>query len=178
MKKRTYQGPNFGFIYKDYEAFMEASGKEVCYIPEFLDNTSLEGVEYIDEKHGYTRFDIERLCKDHGFDTAMVFEMLDWQSPETLIGELAEQEEEYQEVWKTKRMKDLKKIQKSRRLRKLFIRSFKMCLHSCGEILVGNVSDKTIFHRFEEQGYWSGVRYNIHFDMDLGFEYEQRRFGQ
>ena len=70
------------------------------------------------------------------------------------------------------------KIYKSKRLRAKFIEAFKAELEACGEILIGDPTDQYIFDVFKRQGYWSGVRYNIHFDEEMGFEYEERRFGR
>jgi len=70
------------------------------------------------------------------------------------------------------------KYYKSKRLRAQFIEGFKAELEACGETLLGDPTDQYIFDVFKTQGYWSGVEYNIHFDEDLGFEYEKRRFGR
>jgi len=64
----------------------------------------------------------------------------------------------------------------NRLFRKRFIKAFKKCLEECNEILIEPISNKRILEVFETQGYWSGVHYNISFDHDLGFSYEQRRF--
>jgi hypothetical protein len=71
---------------------------------------------------------------------------------------------------------NLDRIKSDKDLKKKFIEAFYECAEDCNEIIIGDPIEQ-IFNCFETQGYWSGVRYNISFDMDLGFEYEQRRFG-
>jgi hypothetical protein len=101
---------NDGVIYKDREAF--ETGKGVCYIPEFgFDNSDengstlfefyakeavaseLEGNSYV-ATGGYTRTDLEVLCEETNFDSEDFFEHLDWMSPETLMNEWLDDEEE------------------------------------------------------------------------------------
>jgi hypothetical protein len=85
--ERTIQGFNNGIIFKDYEAYKK--GDEVCYISEFAtDKTILTEQEA--RKVGFTRYQLEALCTPYGLDTDFVFELLDWQSPESLIPELIE----------------------------------------------------------------------------------------
>jgi hypothetical protein len=68
-------------------------------------------------------------------------------------------------------------IRKSPGLRKMFHQSFLKELEACQEELMQPMPVNRIIDIFETQGYWSGTYYNIHFDFDLGFSYEQRRFG-
>ena len=102
---------NDGVVYKDREAF--ESGEGVCYIPEYgFENESenmgplfefdakenvaseLEGNSYIGIS-GYTREDLEDLCRGTNFDAEDFFNHLDWMYPETLINEwLSDKEEE------------------------------------------------------------------------------------
>ena len=92
--RREIQGDNLGFIFKSYDNFV--SGKGVCYLPEFIVGVDDEE-EWVDEKWGYTRENLECLCVHHGWDKAMawdLFESLDWQHPSTLILEWNELREE------------------------------------------------------------------------------------
>ena len=63
-----------GYVYKDPNAF-ESKSSEVCYIPELCD-----------EK--YTFADILDICKGNEEIARIVFEVIDWQSPETYYEEL------------------------------------------------------------------------------------------
>ena len=58
-----------------------------------------------------------------------------------------------------------------------FIQGFYDMIDSLGETILGEPTDFYIINIFKEHGYWSGVAYNIFFDFEFGFEYEQRRFG-
>lgn len=101
---------NDGVIYKDEEAFNTGIG--VCYIPEYrFDNTDenmgplfefdakesvaseLEGNSYT-ATEGYTRGDLEALCRGTGCDAQELFEHLDWMCPETLLDEWTRDDEE------------------------------------------------------------------------------------
>lgn len=92
--KREIQGHNNGFIFKSYDNFKK--GDEVCYIAEyayngsFVDDTSV----FLDESFGYTRQDLEKLCEGTTIDVEYLFELLDWQSAETLLNELTSNERE------------------------------------------------------------------------------------
>lgn len=70
--KREYFGQ--GWIVKDEEAFLHFPDK-VCYVPELSDE-------------GYTRQDFLDMCNGQEDVAAMLFEMVDWQSPETLLNEM------------------------------------------------------------------------------------------
>ena len=101
---------NDGVVYKDEEAFK--SGKGVCYINEYgFDNSeenarelfefrAKEGVASDLEENGYTttegytRADLEALCEGTSTDVTDLFEHLDWQSPEILVNEWLDDEEE------------------------------------------------------------------------------------
>lgn len=65
-------------------------------------------------------------------------------------------------------------IKNNRRLKKCFRTAFNQALYECNEILIGKVSTDYIINRFEIQGYWSGVKSNIFFTPELGFESESR----
>jgi hypothetical protein len=91
LYERSIQGFNGGYIYKSYEEYLK--GDQVCYIPEFateLDTLTEEEAREV----GYTRFQLEELCAPYDIDTDYLFELLDWQSPETLIDELASYDHE------------------------------------------------------------------------------------
>ena len=101
---------NDGVVYKDKNAF--GSGEGVCYIPEYgFDNSrenmgelfefaakesvasELEDNSYV-ATEGYTREDLEMLCKGTQYDAEDLFDHLDWMSPETLLDEWIREEEE------------------------------------------------------------------------------------
>ena len=63
-----------GWIVKDEEAFLHYPDK-VCYVPELSDE-------------GYTRQDFLDMMGGQEEFATMLFEMVDWQSPETLKNEL------------------------------------------------------------------------------------------
>ena len=71
-------------------------------------------------------------------------------------------------------------IRRNSRLRTKFREAFLSELESCNEILINpdEVTTEHILDTFERQGYWSGVKYNIFFTPELGFEYEERRLGK
>ena len=68
-----------GFVFKDEEAFLHCPDK-VCYVPELFDE-------------GYTRQDFLDMCYGQEEMADMLFEMVDWQSPETLQNELFDMQE-------------------------------------------------------------------------------------
>ena len=101
---------NEGVVYKNREAFETGDG--VCYIPEYgFDNkdenngplfefsakeavaSDLIGNRYV-ATDGYTRADLDMLCKGTGYDAEELFDHLDWMSPETLMDEWLEDDEE------------------------------------------------------------------------------------
>ena len=77
-------------------------------------------------------------------------------------------------------------IRQDNELKILFFISFRTVLRECGETLLGfsdpaedvNVDADYVLNIFEKQGYWAGLRYNIFFDYENGFEYEERSFGR
>lgn len=100
---------NDGVVYKNQEAF--ETGKGVCYIPEYgFDNenenasslfefyakeaiaSQIEGNSYV-ATDGYTREDLEILCKEANCNATDLFDHLDWMSPETLMNEWIAEEE-------------------------------------------------------------------------------------
>lgn len=63
-----------GWIFKDEEAFLHHP-ERVCYVPELSDAA-------------YTRQDFLAMCNGQEELAEFLFEMVDWQSPETLKSEL------------------------------------------------------------------------------------------
>ena len=63
-----------GWIFKDEEAFLHHP-ERVCYVPELSDE-------------GYTRQNFLDMCNGQEEVAALLFESVDWQSPETLLNEL------------------------------------------------------------------------------------------
>ena len=63
-----------GWIFKDEEAF-RLYPERVCYVPELSDE-------------GYTRQDFLAMCNRQEEVATLLFESVDWQSPETLLNEL------------------------------------------------------------------------------------------
>ena len=101
---------NTGVVYKNQEAF--DAGEGVCYIPEYaFDNadenmgslfefdakervgSDLEGNTYV-ATEGYTREDLEDLCRGTGYHAEDLFNHLDWMYPETLLEEWFRDDEE------------------------------------------------------------------------------------
>lgn len=104
---------NEGVVYKDENAF--ETGEGVCYIPEYgFENndensgplfefsakeavaSELEGNSYV-AIQGYTREDLEDLCRGTGYDVEDLFDHLDWMYPDTLIDEWLNDDEEQEE---------------------------------------------------------------------------------
>ena len=105
---------NEGVVYKDENAF--ETGEGVCYIPEYdFDNvdentttlfefyakkavaSELEGNSYV-ATYGFTREDLEDLCRGTGYDAEDFFHHLDWMHPETLMDEWLSDDEEQEET--------------------------------------------------------------------------------
>lgn len=105
---------NEGVVYKDKEAF--ETGRGVCYINEYgFDNddendgplfefdakeavaSELEGNSYV-ATEGWTRADLESLCEGTNYDVEDLFHHLDWMSPETLLDEWLDDDEEQEEL--------------------------------------------------------------------------------
>ena len=89
-----------GVIYKDYKAY--ETGKGVCYIPEFDFDNPDNPFELSDKamvahhiednnfqaSNGYHRSDFLRIADGNKDWADCLFEMVDWQHPETLADEL------------------------------------------------------------------------------------------
>lgn len=105
-----------GVIYKDRAAF--ESGKGVCYINEYgFDNSDQNGCELFEFNAkaavalglegnpyttdcGYTRQDFEDLVADTKYTAKDIFESVGWQSPETLLDEWLDDDDEQEELEK------------------------------------------------------------------------------
>ena len=71
----------------------------------------------------------------------------------------------------------IKQIRDDKELSKAFIAYFKDELESYDEFLIGDVSDDYIFDTFQNQGYWSGVKYNFSYNDELDMiDVEERSF--
>lgn len=90
---------NQGYIYKNYENFKNKQG--ICYISEYqtdvIDCNCIEGEDYetynsmldkVNNAYDYYKIDETKISKNCVLD--MVFEMLDWQSFDTLLDEYIE----------------------------------------------------------------------------------------
>lgn len=105
---------NDGVVYKDKNAFETGNG--VCYINEYgFDNndendgplfefnakeavaSELEGNSYV-ATEGWTRADLEALCEGTNYDVEDLFDHLDWMSPETLLDEWLDDDEEQERL--------------------------------------------------------------------------------
>jgi hypothetical protein len=91
---------NQGWFYKDSKAFEKGFG--VCYIPEYAVDefrgkiVSLEGFNFfrlIDIEDTYSYTDFMNLVGNNYGKAKVLFEMVDWQYPESLYQELEEQGE-------------------------------------------------------------------------------------
>jgi hypothetical protein len=58
-----------GYIFKDYDAYANEPNK-VCYVPELSDTV-------------YTRNNFVEICKGNEAEAYFLFDMVDWQHPET-----------------------------------------------------------------------------------------------
>ena len=99
-----------GVVYKDNKAF--ETGEGVCYIQEYgFDNSEQNGGELFEfsakeavaedivnnpyiASDGYTRQDFEDLVAGTRYDAEHLFDYCEWQSPETLLDEWSNDEEE------------------------------------------------------------------------------------
>jgi hypothetical protein len=103
--RKAYKGENSmqGYVYKDPKIFLDAPTDQVCYIPEYalLDGeTYVKGdhVFYIVEKENtYTRNDFMKIARETGENLGLLdvlhrakflFDMVDWQHPESLADEI------------------------------------------------------------------------------------------
>lgn len=73
----------------------------------------------------------------------------------------------------------IKEIRANKEIAQAFINYFKDELEQYGEYLLGEPTNDYIFDVFQNQGYWSGIRYNFSFIEELGMiEAEERYFGK
>jgi hypothetical protein len=80
-----------GVVYKSEDAYLNRHD-EICYIPEygFPEENNFCGTE--DVVDGYTRNNLMELCDGNKKLCDCLFYGLDWQSPETLLNEIDEEE--------------------------------------------------------------------------------------
>lgn len=84
-----------GTCMKDFEAFENKELEKVVYVPEY------NIVEYEETgTQGYTYAKMVEIAEEYDVDLDMLFEMLDWQSPETLANEISEVERGYEDAKK------------------------------------------------------------------------------
>lgn len=87
---------NNGLIYKNYTEF-ENKSNDICYIPEFGLNNSKECNVIDDDSVTYNYFDFYNMAKQFIHDnclqldvkvvTQYLFDIVDWQDPNTVIDE-------------------------------------------------------------------------------------------
>ena len=71
----------------------------------------------------------------------------------------------------------IKQIRADKDIAEVFIDYFKEELETYDEFLIGNVTNDYIFDVFENQGHWSGVKYNFSYDDTLDMiNVEERNF--
>jgi len=73
MKKIERFATDNGYCFKDYKAFKNRKG--TCYVPELTDNK-------------YTYNDFLEIAKDNRELAQTLFDLVDWQHPETLYNDL------------------------------------------------------------------------------------------
>lgn len=71
-----------GYIYKNYPVYYKGNPDEACYIPELSDEP-------------YSANDFLYIADNNKELADYLFESVDWQSPETLMTELKENEEKF-----------------------------------------------------------------------------------
>jgi hypothetical protein len=95
---------NQGWFYKDSEAFEKGFG--VCYIPEYAVEefggkmVEIEGENFyrlIDIEDTYSYTDFLNLTHNNHIKAKALFELLDWQYPQSLYQELEEMEDLFEE---------------------------------------------------------------------------------
>lgn len=77
-----------GLVYKNEEAWDLNSDDIIVYIPEY--GIYPQDQRQIDWKDGYSKKDILTICYNNEFVSRWIFDLLDWQSPETLFEEISE----------------------------------------------------------------------------------------
>jgi hypothetical protein len=71
----------------------------------------------------------------------------------------------------------IKEIRADKEIARAFIKYFVDELEQYDEFLIGNVSDDYIFDTFQNQGYWSGIKYNFSYNETLDMiDVEERNF--
>lgn len=90
-----------GWVFKDYKAWELGHG--ICYIPE-LDGEYIEGIYKPKLEDGeeyaacYSKDGFLELVGGNEDLARLVFEMVDWQHPETLVDELYSDDEEFRQT--------------------------------------------------------------------------------
>lgn len=86
-----------GYVYKSNKDFDELADDEVCYIPEYYDETDENGL--LEDVAAYTKFDFMELCDNIKWRAVFTYEGVDWQYPETYYDETDwEEYEEFEDV--------------------------------------------------------------------------------
>ena len=71
----------------------------------------------------------------------------------------------------------IKEIRADKEIARAFIKYFVDELEQYDEFLIGNVSDDYIFDTFQNQRYWSGIKYNFSYNETLDMiDVEERNF--
>ena len=68
-------------------------------------------------------------------------------------------------------------LKESKTLRKEWREGFDDAINAIGEVLIGTMTTKQILDVFIMQGYWSGVLWNIYFNVNDYFTVKARTFG-
>ena len=82
-----------GYVYKSNKDFDELADDEICYVPEYYDETDENGL--LKDVTAYTKLDFMELCDNIKWRAVFIYEGVDWQHPETLYDET--DWEEYEE---------------------------------------------------------------------------------
>lgn len=91
IKKRDFEDQigffytDQGYVYKSDKSFDELANDEICYIPEYYDETDENGL--LEDVAAYTKLDFMELCDNIKWRAIFVYEGVDWQCPETYYDE-------------------------------------------------------------------------------------------
>lgn len=91
IKKRDFEDQigffctDQGYVYKSDKSFDELENDEICYIPEYYDETDENGL--LEDVAAYTKLDFMELCNNIKWRAVFVYEGVDWQCPETYYDE-------------------------------------------------------------------------------------------
>lgn len=78
---------NQGMVYKNYDNYK--TGQGICYVPELFDTK-------------YTRADIISMCNNNERLADFIFNVIDWQCPETFLNDLLNLADEFPEFFERK----------------------------------------------------------------------------